>query len=208
MTKYLSAITCLALLNLANIICCAQSIRKDKLYTVSGIGTAIPLGQSSDFLAPKISTTLGANLGIGKGGLFLYPKFNLHAFSYSAIFPDDAGNYAVQTGRASTYLLNMALGYRKFTGKFAYYAYAGAGGGFILTPMARINNANQQVNLKNKTHGMPMAELGAGIELNLGGLAVFTEMSYINGFKNIQDRSFTTLPLTFGIKPNLSKLFH
>ncbi|RZK73891.1 MAG: hypothetical protein EOO92_17845, partial [Pedobacter sp.] len=63
--------------------------RTDKLYTVSGIGTSIPVGDASDVFGPKISTTLGLNLGLGNGGLFLYPKVSLHAFSYRAKSPDE-----------------------------------------------------------------------------------------------------------------------
>jgi outer membrane autotransporter protein len=181
--------------------------RSDKLYTVSGIGTSLPVGESSDFFSPKISTTLGVNLGLGNKGLFLYPKFNLHAFAYNGITPDDGLTYTAQNARATTYLLNVALGYRKITGKFGFYGYAGAGGGFILTPKVEVNPITQQVIASNKSHGMPMIELGAGIEYSLGGLSLFTEVSYMNGFNQIQHRNFTTIPLTIGIKPNLSRLF-
>lgn len=184
-----------------------QPLRKDKLYTVSGIGTSLPIGQSKDFLSPKISTTLGANLGIGNSGLFLYPKFNLHAFSYSGIIAYEVGSATVNKGRASTYLLNVGLGYRTFVNKFAFYGYAGGGGGFVLTPTAKVSANKQVVTMKNTSHGMPMFEGGLGVELNLGGLAIFTEGSYINGFSKIQERNFTTAPVTFGIKPNLSKMF-
>ncbi|RYG12329.1 MAG: autotransporter outer membrane beta-barrel domain-containing protein [Chitinophagaceae bacterium] len=182
--------------------------RSDKLYTVSGIGTSMPVGDAADIFGPKISTTLGLNLGLGNGGLFLYPKFSLHAFSYEAKKPDDGFTYAAQNGRASTYLLNVALGYRKMVNKFAFYGYAGGGGGYILTPRVDVNNSNLQVHLSNESHFMPMVEGGVGVEFNLGGLSLFTEASYMNGFQKIQDRNFTTVPLTIGIKPNLSKLFN
>lgn len=182
--------------------------RTDKLYTVSGIGTSMPVGDASDVFGPKISTTLGLNLGLGNGGLFLYPKVSLHAFSYRAKSPDEGFNYTTQNGRATTYLLNVALGYRKMVGKFALYGFAGAGGGYILTPKAQVDNAALQVNMSNKTHFVPIAEGGAGVEFNLGGLSIFTEASYMNGFEKIQNRNLTTVPLTFGIKPNLSKLFN
>ncbi|WP_461790889.1 hypothetical protein [Pedobacter sp.] len=182
--------------------------RPDKLYTVSGIGTSVPIGETADFFSPKISTTLGVNLGLGSKGLFLYPKFNLHAFAYNGITPDDGLTYTAQNARSTTYLLNVALGYRKITGKFGFYGYAGAGGGFILTPKVEVNPVTQQVISSNKTYGMPMLEMGAGIEYSLGGLSLFTEASYMNGFKKIQNRNFTTMPLTIGIKPNLSRLFN
>ncbi|WP_199119058.1 autotransporter outer membrane beta-barrel domain-containing protein [Pedobacter sp. ASV28] len=183
-----------------------QTARTDKLYTVSGIGTSIPIGESSDFLGPKISTTFGLNLGLGKGGLFLYPKVSLHAFTYNGIRPDHGYNYTAQNSRVTTYLLNMALGYRKMVGKFAFYGFAGGGGGFILTPRVKTNNTALEVEFSNQTNGMAMLEAGLGAELNLGGLSIFTEVSYMNGFNNIQDRKFSSMPLTIGIKPNLSKL--
>lgn len=182
--------------------------RSDKLYTVSGIGTSMAVGDATDIFGPKISTTLGLNLGLGDGGLFLYPKFSLHAFSYEAKRPDDGFTYTAQNGRATTYLLNIALGYRKMVDKFAFYGFAGGGGGYILTPRVNVNNSNLQVHLSNESHFMPMLEGGVGVEFNLGGLSIFTEASYMNGFQKIQDRKFTTVPLTFGIKPNLSKLFN
>ena len=182
--------------------------RSDKLYTVSGIGTSMAVGDATDIFGPKISTTLGLNLGLGDGGLFLYPKFSLHAFSYEAQRPDDGFTYTAQNGRATTYLLNVALGYRKMVDKFAFYGFAGGGGGYILTPRVNVNNSNLQVHLSNESHFMSMLEGGVGVEFNLGGLSIFTEASYMNGFQKIQDRNFTTVPLTFGIKPNLSKLFN
>ncbi len=182
--------------------------RTDKLYTVSGIGTSMPIGDAADVFGPKISTTLGLNLGLGNGGLFLYPKLSLHALSYRGKQPDEGFSYTAQTGRATTYLLNVGLGYRKMIGKFAFYGFAGAGGGYILTPRVDVNNTALQVKLSNQTHFVPIAEGGAGVEFSLGGLSLFTEAGYMNGFKKIQNRNFTTVPLTFGIKPNLSKLFN
>jgi len=193
---------------LASIYSAKAQTRSDKLYTVSGVGTSIPVGDASDIFGPKISTTLGLNLGLGNGGLFLYPKFSLHAFTYNAARPDEDFTYTAQNGRATTYLLNVALGYRKMAGNFAFYGFVGGGGGFILTPRAEVNNPALQVNLSNQSHFMPMLEGGAGVEYSLGRLSIFTEVSYMNGFQKIQDRNFTTMPLTFGIKPNLSKLFN
>lgn len=202
-----SSITSIILL-LNILVVKAQNVRTDKLYTVSGIGTSIPIGESSDFLGPKISTTLGLNFGIGNGSLFLYPKVSLHAFRYHGIRPDDGFNYTAQNARSTTYFLNMGLGYRKIVDKIAFYGFAGGGGGFILTPQVKVNSPASEVDFSNKANGMIMIETGAGVELNLGGLSVFTEASYMNGFRKIQDRNFTSIPITVGIKPNLSKLFN
>ena len=49
--------------------------RSDKLFSMSGFGFAFPIGETSDYLTPKFSTSLGVNLGLGDKGLFLYPKF-------------------------------------------------------------------------------------------------------------------------------------
>lgn len=196
----------LAVTTLLPIVLKAQT-RTDKLYTISGIGTSVPVANTADVFGRKISTTLGLNYGLGKGGLFLYPKVSLHALSYRAKTPDAGFTYTAQVGRATTYLLNVGLGYRKMVGKFAFYGFAGAGGGYILTPRVRVDNAALQVKMSNQSHFMPIAEGGAGVEFSLGGLAIFTEASYMNGFEKIQARNFTTVPLTIGIKPNLSKLF-
>jgi hypothetical protein len=181
--------------------------RTDKLYTMSGIGFSLPLGETSDYLKPKFSTSLGINLGLGNGGFFLYPKASLHAYSFNEITTDAGYNYALQKGRATTYLLNVMLGYRQITGKFAFYGFAGGGGGIILTPRITVNTANLQATMDNKSNSMGTIEAGAGTEYNIGGAVLFIETSYMHGFNKIQNRNYNVVPITFGIKPNLSKLF-
>ncbi len=181
--------------------------RQDKLYTMSGIGFSLPVGETSDYLKPKFSTSLGLNLGLGNGGLFLYPKVSLHAYSYNEITPDAGYSYALKEGRATTYLLNVTLGYRKITGKFAFYGFAGGGGGIILTPRVTVNSQNLQATMDNKSNSMGTLEAGAGTEYNIGGAALFIEASYMHGFSKIQNRSYNVVPISIGIKPNLSKLF-
>lgn len=183
----------------------AQS-RPDKLYSMSGIGLAFPVGETADYFKPKFSTSLGLNLGLGNGGLFLYPKVSLHAFAYNQITPDAGYTYTLQKGRSTTYLLNVALGYRKIVNKWAFYGFAGAGGGIILTPQAGVNAATLQVTQSNKSNGLGIAEAGGGIEYNIGGANLFVETSYMYGFGKIQNRTFNTVPIAVGIKPNLSKL--
>lgn len=184
----------------------AQSSRPDKLYSMSGVGFAFPIGETSDYFKPKFSTSLGLNLAVGNGGLFVYPKVSLHAFTFNQITPDAGFNYTLQKSRATTYLLNIALGYRKIVDKWAFYGFAGAGGGFILTPQAAVNTSTLQINMDNKTNGLGIAEGGAGIEYNIGGANLFLEASYMHGFSKIQNKVFNTVPITIGIKPNLSKL--
>ena len=182
-------------------------LRKDKLYTISGIGTAIPIGETTDYFGPKISTSLGLNYGIGNSGLFIYPKVSLHAFTFNGIKPNAGFSYTAQQARASSYLLNVAIGYRKMLDKVAFYGFAGGGGGLILTPNVKVNATNSEVAFSNHTNKMFILEGGAGLEYSLGDLSLFTEVGVMNGFNKIQEKHFTTLPLTFGIKPNLSKLF-
>lgn len=185
----------------------AQETRPDKLYSSNGFGLSIPVGETSDYFAPKFSTTLGLNIGLGNGGLFLYPKLSLHAYQFNQIVADDGFTYKVQKGRATTYLLNVALGYRKIVDKWAFYGFAGGGGGFILTPQASVNPATLEVTMDNKTNGMAIGEAGGGIEYNIGTVNLFAEVSYQHGFSDVQNRNFNSVPISIGIKPNLSKLF-
>ncbi len=187
----------------------AQSVgtRPDKLYSMSGLGFAFPVGETADYLKPKFSTSIGLNVGLGNSGLFLYPKVSLHAYGYKELSPDAGYTYALQKGRATTYLLNVALGYRVFTGKFSFYGFAGGGGGIILTPRIAVNQATLQAELSNKSNSMGIMEGGLGTELNLGTLVMFAEVSYMHGFSEIQNRAFNSAPVTVGIKPNLAMMF-
>jgi hypothetical protein len=182
--------------------------RIDKLYSMSGIGFAFPIGETSDYLKPKFSTSLGINLGVGTGGLFFYPKVSLHAYSFNELSPNQGYTYSLQKGRATTYLLNLAMGYRKITGKFAFYGFAGGGGGFLFTPRVSVNPSNLQAELNNKSNTMGMIEAGGGTEYNIGGASLFVEASYMHGFNDIQNRDFRSVPISIGIKPNLSKLLN
>lgn len=199
--------TLLLLLIMASPRIMAQS-RPDKLYSMSGIGFAFPVGETSNYFEPKFSTSLGLNLGLGKSGLFLYPKVSLHAFEFNQISPEEEYDYTLQEGRATTYLLNVAMGYRKIVNKWAFYGFAGLGGGFILTPQADVNTSTLQVTQKNKSNALGIFEGGAGIEYNIGGANLFVETSYMYGFSDIQNRNFNTIPISVGIKPNLSKLLN
>lgn len=181
--------------------------RQDKFYTMSGFGFSFPVGGSTEFMRPKFSTTVGANLGLGNGGLFLYPKLSLHVFGYDNYMTDPTFNYQLQQGRATTYLLNVALGYRKIVSNFAFYGYLGAGAGFVLTPRVAVNEQNKTVLLNNKTNHMGTIEPGAGVEYNIGGANIFIESSFMHGLGDIGGKPFNAVPLTIGIKPNLSKLF-
>ncbi|WP_139298356.1 hypothetical protein [Pedobacter hartonius] len=182
-------------------------LRIDKFYTMSGFGFSIPTGGSAAFMRPKFSTTIGTNIGLGNGHLFLYPKLSLHVFGYDNALIGKNSNYELEKGRATTYLLNVALGYRKIVRSFAFYGFLGGGGGFVLTPRIMVSQETNMAVLNNKTNHMGIIEPGAGIEYNIGGANVFIETSYMHGIGNIGNRPFNAIPVTIGIKPNLSRAF-
>lgn len=211
MKIYPRIILCTALFLTLSVVAFSQdttAYRHDKLYTMSGFGLSLPVGQSSTFMKPKFSTNIGFNYGIGNGGFFLYPKLSLHAFGYDNTILDADNNYQLQKARATTILLNIALGYRKIIDKFAFYGFIGSGGGIILTPRIEVDQTTNTAVLNEKTNTIGIIEPGAGIEYNLGGISLFTEASYMHGLGNVVgNRPFNSVPFSIGIKPNLSKLF-
>lgn len=184
------------------------TLRADKFYTMSGFGLSFPVGGSSEFMTPKFSTTLGANIGIGHGGFFLYPHISLHAFGYDNKILNEKYNFQLENGKSTTYLLSVALGYRKIVHKFGFYGFLGSGGGFILTPRVAVDASSGVAVLNNRTNHMATIEPGAGIEYNLGGINLFAEGSYMHGLSDVGEKPFDAVPITLGIKPNLSKLFN
>jgi hypothetical protein len=182
-------------------------LRIDKFYTMSGFGFSFPVGGSANFMRPKFSTTIGANIGLGNGRLFLYPKISLHVFGYDNALTEQDFSYELEKGRSTTYIFNVALGYRKIVRNFAFYGFLGGGAGFILTPRIAVNQATNIALLNNKTNHMGIIEPGAGIEYNIGGANLFIESSYMHGLGDIGGRPFNAMPVTIGIKPNLSRLF-
>ncbi|MEJ5961729.1 hypothetical protein [Pedobacter immunditicola] len=184
----------------------AQSPRTDKLYSSSGVGFSLPIGNTNEYLEPKFSTTLGLNIGLGKEGLFLYPKLSLHAYKYDQQTLEPGFGTLINNGRVTTYLLNIGLGYRKLIGKFGLYGFLGGGGGFVLTPVVDLTQSNAMATFTNKSNTMTMLETGAGMEYNIGKVSLFLEGTFMRGFNKIQERRFQAVPLTIGIKPNLSSL--
>lgn len=185
-----------------------SSARQDKFYTMSGFGFSVPVGKISANARPKFSTSVGANFGLGDGGLFLYPKISLHVFGFDNPIREMENSYYLEKGRATTYLLNVALGYRKIINKFAFYGFVGGGGGFVLTPRVMVDQETSIATLNNKTNYTGIIEPGIGIEYNLGGANMFFESSFMHGFSKLGNQAFNTVPLTIGIKPNLSRLFN
>jgi hypothetical protein len=184
-----------------------KKTRADKVYFRSGFGFSFPVGSSNDYLSTKFSTSLGLVISLGKGPLFLYPKLNLHAYGFDQLVPEPEYQNLGKNGRATTYLLNMALGYRKVADKFGFYGFLGGGGGMILTPRVKLTENTSIATLNNKATGMPIIETGAGVDYSLGGTLLFFEVGYLRGFTKVQDRSFQSVPLNVGVKTNISKLF-
>lgn len=209
----LSTITCATFLSLLSALSNAQDLplRSDRFYSMSGFGFSFPIGGSSDFMRPKFSTTIGANIGLGQGngngGLFLYPKFSLHVFGFDDLDTDPEFNYKLDKGRSTTYLLSLGLGYRKIIGKVAFYGFLNAGGGFILSPRVAVDQSTNTALMNNKTNHMGIIEPGAGIEYNIGGANLFIESTFMHGLGDVGGRPFNAIPLTIGIKPNLSRAF-
>ena len=186
----------------------AQNTRTDKLYSSSGVGFSLPIGNTNEYLQPKFSTTLGLNIGLGNEGLFLYPKLSLHAYRYDQQTLEPGFGTLINNGRVTTYLLNVGLGYRKIMGKFGVYGFLGGGGGFVLTPVIDLTSSNSMATFTNKSNTMTMLETGAGMEYNIGKVSLFLEGTFMRGFNKIQERRFQAVPLTIGLKPNLSSLLN
>ena len=208
--RFLRFFALLPLLSVISQNLLAQEIptRDDKFYSVSGFGFAFPIGETQDYLGPKFSTSIGGLLALGQSNFFLYPKANLHAYVFNEITPDNGYKTVIRDSRATTYLGSMAMGYRKTTGKLGYYGFLGGGGGLILTPRVKLDASNQIATLNNKVNGMGIIETGAGLDYGLGFTLIFVEASYMRGFSKIQNRVFQSIPITFGIKTNLSKVFY
>jgi hypothetical protein len=182
--------------------------RADKMFFRSGFGFSFPVGDSNDYLSTKFSTSLGLTIALGKGPLFLYPKLNLHAFGFDQLVSEPEYRDLGRNGRATTYLLNMALGYRSTINKFGFYGYLGTGGGMILTPRVKLSDNAGIATLTNKASAMPIAETGGGVDYSLGPAAlIFFEASYLRGFTKVQNKNFQSVPLNFGVKTNISRLF-
>lgn len=184
-----------------------DSTREDKMYFRSGFGFSFPVGSSNDYLSTKFSTSLGLIISLGKGPLFLYPKLDLHAYGFDQMVPETDNQTLGKNGRATTYLLNMALGYRKVTGKYGFYSFLGTGGGMILTPRVKLTEDASIATLTNKATGMPIIETGVGVDYSLGSTLLFFEGGYLRGLTKVQNKSFQSVPINLGVKTNISKLF-
>ena len=181
--------------------------RADKLYSVSGFGFAFPVGATTSYLGPKFSTMVGGTLSL-RNRFFLYPKASLHAYVFNELNPDPGYTIVIRDSRATTYLANLTVGYRKVAGRYGMYGFIGGGGGLILTPRVSLDITNNVATLNNKVNSMSDLETGVGTDYSLGFTLLFIEASYMRGFNKIQDKVFQSIPVTFGMKTNLSKVFY
>lgn len=177
------------------------------MYFRSGFGFTVPVGESNEYLTTKFSTSLGMLYALGQGPLFIYPKLNLHAFGFNQLRPESGNQTLAKVGRATTYLLNVAIGYRTSIGRVGLYGFLGGGGGLILTPRIVLNPGATTATQHNQTTGMPILETGGGVDYGFGNTQLFIEASYLSGFRKIENKTFHSLPVNVGVKTNISRIF-
>lgn len=180
--------------------------RPDKLYFRSGFGFTIPVGESSDFLSPKFSTSLGGMLFLGKKNFFLYPRLGLNAYGYDQLSTDDGRQSRVENSRSTTYLLSIDLGYRTSVDRFGFYGFGGGGGGIILLPKLS-DPVNGVITMSNSSNTVTLLEAGVGADYSFGNVLLFFEGSYTHGLKKLEERTYQAVPLSIGIRTNITKVF-
>jgi hypothetical protein len=198
----------LCILLLTSIYCSAQNKvgRADKIYFRSGYGFSVPVAESSDYLKPKFSTSVGGMLFLGKGGLFLYPQLGLNAYTYDETELDPGSVNKIANGRATTYLLGINLGYRTAVNRIGFYGFGGGGPGIILVP--KVSNPDMGViTMKNISNTMMVMEAGIGGDYSFGNVLIFFEGAYTRALNKLEGQSYQAIPLNIGIRTNLTKVF-
>ena len=183
-----------------------QSTRADKLYFRSGFGFTIPVAESSEFLKPKFSTSLGGLLFLGKKNFFLYPKLGLNAYGYDQLTTDNNRENRVINSRATTYLLSINLGYRTTVHQFGFYGFGGGGGGVILLPKIS-DPVNGVVSISNSSNTITLLEAGVGADYSFGNVLLFFEGSYTHSLNDLENRAYRAVPLSIGVRTNITKVF-
>lgn len=206
----LPSLSVLALFSLIAIPICSfcqnSAGRSDKLYFRSGFGFTVPVGESSDYLRPKFSTSLGGLLFLGKKNFFLYPRLGLNAYGYDQLTTDEGRQSRVENSRSTTYLLSIDLGYRTSFDRFGFYGFAGGGGGYILVPKLS-DPVNGVVTMSNSSNTITLVEAGVGADYSFGNVLLFFEGSYTHGLKKLEERAYQAVPLSIGIRTNITKVF-
>jgi hypothetical protein len=183
------------------------AIKRGSIYTVSGIGLGLTGGTTRNILKPKISTTLGLDFSLGKGGFFLYPSVELLVFRYDQQISDADYSFSSQSSRATYSTFTLSLGFRKNLGNFSIYQFAGLGGALVKEPRIIVDVINQRTMLSSRKSSTWAAKGGIGVDYNLGQFVFFTEGSHLHHFKSLQDRKILIFPAYIGVKSNISGLF-
>jgi hypothetical protein len=210
MNKFLQHMLIMPLLSfllLSCLYCSGQANigRADRLYFRSGYGFSIPVAESSDYLKPKFSTSLGGMLFLGKGGLFLYPQLGLNAYTYDQAKLDPGSENKIGNGRATTYLLGINLGYRTAVDRIGFYGFGGGGPGIILLP--KLSNSEMDViTMRNISNTMMIVEAGIGGDYSFGNVLIFFEGAYTRGINKLEGQSYQAIPLNIGIRTNITKV--
>lgn len=180
--------------------------RPDKIYFRSGFGFSIPVAESAEYLKPKFSTSLGGMVFLGEGQLFLYPRLGLNAYAYDQKFVEGT-EPRIQSGRSTTYLLSVDLGYRKTFDRIGLYGVAGGGGGFILLP--RLSEPDgSAITMRNKSNNIVLLEAGLGADYSFGNVFIFMEGTYTHALNKLDGQRYQAAPLYLGIRTNITKVFY
>ncbi len=205
-----STLTLVILSSLGDIGSCfaqERSSRSDKVYFRSGFGLSVPVGTSREYLKPKFSTSLGGLFFLNSKNTFLYPKIGLNAYGYDQLNVDPGTDNRIVHGRSTTYLLSMNYGYRKTIARLGFYGFAGGGGGVILVPKVSMPDT-EIVRMYNKSNLMALLEAGFGADYSFGNILLFAEGSYTHGLNNLEQQRYQAIPLSFGVRTNITKIFY
>lgn len=184
----------------------AEAVQRGRLYTVSGVGSGLTGGLTGNILKPKVSTTLGLDVALGKGSFFLYPSVELLVFGYNQQVPDADFSFSSEKTRATYSTFTLSLGYRKALGNFSIYQFAGLGGALVNEPRMTVDAVNRQTTLSSRKTSTWAAKGGVGFDYRLGQFVIFTEGSHLHNFKSMQNQKILVFPVYIGIKSNISGL--
>lgn len=180
---------------------------RGRVYSVSGIGSGLTGGMTGNVLKPKVSTTLGFEIAIGRKNFFLYPSVDLLVFRYDQQISDANFLYGSQRSRGTYSTFTLLLGYRKPLGNFSIYPFAGFGGSMINEPRLTVNETSQQAMLGSRKSSSMALKGGIGLDYRIGQFVMFTEGSHIHNFKSLQERQVRIFPVYLGIRSNISSVF-
>jgi len=161
---------------------------------------------TKQFLNPKFSTSLGALVFLGEKNFFFYPKVGLNAYGYDQLDLDPGSVNRVVNSRSTTYLLSLDLGYRKAYNRFGFYGFGGAGGGIILLPKVT-KPGTEVISMYNSSNFITLVEAGLGTDYSFGNVLLFAEASYTHGLNKLEGQRYRAVPLSLGVRTNITKIF-